>query len=84
MAIRQFLVRLHKVVERRFKWQVPARRRSAFVRTLPDQALAHEGGEDERLCQAALEVERDERLMVEMVEWDTTAGDGWDGVRPLL
>jgi hypothetical protein len=76
MATQQLLVRLPKELARRLKRQVPARRRSAFVQHLLEQALAPEGGEDDPLYQAAMKVEQDDRLMAEMAEWDGTVGDG--------
>jgi len=76
MATQQLLVRLPEELLRRLKRQVPARGRSAFVQHLLEQALAPEGGEDDPLYRAALEVEQDERLMAEMAEWDITFADG--------
>lgn len=76
MATQQLLVRLPEELARRLKRQVPARGRSAFVQRLLEQALAPEGGEDDPLYQAALEVEQDERLAAEMAEWDGTVADG--------
>jgi hypothetical protein len=76
MATQQLLVRLPEELARRLKRQVPARRRSAFVQHLLEQALAPEGGEDDPLYQAALAVEQDERLAAEMAEWDGTIADG--------
>jgi hypothetical protein len=76
MATQQLLVRIPEELARRLKRQVPARGRSAFVQHLLEQALATEGGEDDPLYQAAREVERDERLMAEMAEWDGTVADG--------
>jgi len=76
MAIQQLLVRLPEELARRLKRRVPARGRSAFVQRLLEQALPPDEGEDDPLYRAALEVERDERLMAEMAEWDVTAGDG--------
>lgn len=76
MATQQLLVRLPEELARRLKRQVPARGRSAFVQRLLEQALAPEGGEDDPLYQAALEVEQDEQLAAEMAEWDGTVADG--------
>lgn len=76
MATQQLLVRIPEELARRLRRQVPARGRSAFVQHLLEQALAPEGGEDDPLYQAAREVERDERLMAEMAEWDGTIADG--------
>lgn len=76
MATQQLLVRLPEELARRLKRQVPARKRSAFVQQLLEQALAPEDGEDDPLYRTALEVERDERLGAEMAEWDGTVADG--------
>jgi hypothetical protein len=76
MATQQLLVRIPEELARRLKRQVPARGRSAFVQHLLEQALAPEGGDDDPLYRAAREVERDERLMAEMAEWDGTIADG--------
>lgn len=82
MATRQLLVRLPEELVRRLKRQVPARGRSAFLRHLLEQALAPEGGEDDPLYRAALEVERDERLAAEMAQWDGTVADGLEAEAP--
>ena len=76
MATQQLLVRLPEELARRLKRQVPARQRSLFVQRLLEQALPPDEGEDDPLYQAALAVERDERLTAEMAEWDATTGDG--------
>ena len=76
MATQQLLVRIPEELARRLKRQVPTRERSAFVQRLLEQALAQEGSEDDPLYRTALEVERDERLTVEMGEWDGTVADG--------
>ena len=76
MATQQLLVRLPEELARRLKRQVPARARSAFVQRLLEQALAPDGGGDDPLYHAALEVEQDERLAAEMAEWDGTVADG--------
>ena len=76
MATQQLLLRVPEELARRLRRQVPARGRSAFVQQLLEQALAPEGGEDDPLYRAALEVERDERLAAEMAEWDGTVADG--------
>jgi len=75
MATQQLLVRLPEELLRRLKRQVPARGRSAFVQHLLQQGLAPEGGADDSLYRAALEVEQDERLMAEMDEWEFTFAD---------
>ena len=76
MPTRQLLVRLPEELARRLKRQVPARKRSAFVQHLLEQALAFEDGEDDPLYRIALEVERNDALTAEMAEWDGTIGDG--------
>jgi metal-responsive CopG/Arc/MetJ family transcriptional regulator len=76
MATQQLLVRLPEDLARRFRRQVPARARSAFVQQLLEQALSDKGGEDDPLYQAALAVEHDERLAAEMAEWDGVIADG--------
>lgn len=82
MATQQLLVRLPEELARRLKRQVPARGRSAFVQHLLEQALAPEGSDDDPLYRAALEVEQDERLSAEMVEWDGTVADGLEAEAP--
>ena len=76
MATQQLLVRLPEELARRLKRRVPARQRSLFVQRLLEQALPPDEGDDDPLYQAALAVERDERLTAEMAEWDATTGDG--------
>ncbi len=76
MVMQQLLVRLPEDLARRLKRRVPARKRSAFVQQLLEQALPADEGEDDPLYQAALDVERDERLAAEMAEWDAAVGDG--------
>ena len=82
MATQQLLVRLPEELARRLKRRVPARQRSLFVQRLLEQALSPDEGDDDPLYnddplyQAALAVERDERLAAEMAEWDATTGDG--------
>jgi hypothetical protein len=72
----QVLLRLPEDLASRFRRQVPARGRSAFVQRLLEQALAPDGGEDDPLYRVALEVEQDELLMAEMADWDNTVTDG--------
>ena len=74
--MQQLLVRLPEDLVRRLKRRVAARKRSAFVQQLLEQALPPDEGEDDPLYQAALDVERDERLAAEMAEWDAAVGDG--------
>jgi hypothetical protein len=76
LANTQLLVRLPESLAQRFRKRVPPRQRSAFVQHLLEQALPTAEGDDDPLYLAALEVERDERLEVELSDWDTTVGDG--------
>ncbi len=76
MASEQLLIRLPGELARRLKRRVPPRSRSAFVQRLLEQALPADEGEDDPLYQAALAVERDERLGGEMADWDATIEDG--------
>lgn len=78
MATEQLLLRLPEDLLRKFRRAVPERQRSAFVRTLLEQALAADPDEDsDPLYLAALAVEQDSRLNAEMAEWqDATVGDG--------
>ena len=78
MVTRQLLVRLPEELARRFRRQVPARGRSAFVQRLLEQALAAEAGDDDPLYLIALDVERDKQLSAEMAEWDGTVADGFE------
>jgi hypothetical protein len=83
MATEQLLLRLPDDLVRRFKRSVPSRRRSAFVQQLIEQALPPVQGDDDPLYQAALAVERDERLAGEMAEWEAaTVGDGLTAAPP--
>ena len=76
MSTQQILLRIPDSLAQRFRRQVPARGRSAFMQTLLEHALVPEGSEDDPLYLAALAVEQDENLTAEMAEWDVTAGDG--------
>jgi hypothetical protein len=76
MATQQLLIRIPEDLAQRLKRRVPARARSAFVQKLLEQALPADEGEGDPLYQAALAVERDERLTAEMAEWDVTIDDG--------
>jgi hypothetical protein len=84
MANHPLLLRLPEELIRRFKRQVPPRQRSLFVQDLLERSLPPDAGEDDPLFQAALAVERDERLAAEMADWDAAAGDGLavEGERP--
>ena len=84
MAMQQLLVRLPEDLARRLKRRVPARKRSAFVQQLLEQALLPDEGEDDPLYRAALDVEQDERLTAEMAEWDAVVGDGLTPAAPQV
>ena len=74
----QLLVRLPDDLARRFKRSVAPRQRSRFVQNLLEQALppAH-ADDDDPLYQAAIAVEKDEKLAADMAEWEAeTIGDG--------
>lgn len=74
----QVLIHLSDSLARRFKRHVAARQRSKFIERLLEDALPpDEVAEDDPLYQAALAVEKDERLASEMAEWEEAAlGDG--------
>jgi hypothetical protein len=77
MATTQLLIRLPDDLVRRFKRSVAARRRSAFIQRLLEEALPPEDGDDDPLYQAALAVEKEGELSAEMAEWEVaTVGDG--------
>ena len=80
MTTQALLVRLPDGLVRRLRGHVPARRRSAFVQQLLEDALPpDDGGDDDPLYRAALAVERDAALTDEMMLWDRAmAGDGID------
>ncbi len=77
----QLLIRLPDHLARRFKRRVAVRQRSKFIERLLEEALAPEDvADDDPLYQAALAVERDERLGSEMAEWEeATLSDGLGG-----
>lgn len=77
MTTQQLLVRLPENLVRRLRQRVPARHRSEFVRNLIERALPPDDDSDP-LYQAALALERDERLNAEMAAWDALIGDGLD------
>jgi hypothetical protein len=82
MPTEQLLLRLPDDLVRRFKRNVPSRRRSAFVQQLLEQALPSEQGDDDPLYRVALAVEQDVRLTAEMAEWETaTVADGMRAAR---
>ena len=72
----QVLLRLPEELAARLRRHVPARRRSAFVQQLLEQALPTDDSESGPLYEAALAVQQDQRLAAEMAEWDVTAADG--------
>ena len=76
MGMQRLSVCLPEDLARRLKRRVPARKRSAFVQQLLEQALPADEGEDDPLYRAALDVERDERLAAEMAQWDAAIDDG--------
>ena len=76
VATRQVLLRLPEDLVLRLRRRVPSRGRSAFVQRLLEQALPPDESEDDPLYQAALSVERDEALTVEMQDWDVAVADG--------
>jgi hypothetical protein len=76
----QLLIRLPDSLARRFKRHVAARQRSKYIERLLEEALPPDAvADDDPLYQAALAVEKDERLAAEMAEWEeATLGDGID------
>jgi hypothetical protein len=79
MATQQLLRHLPDELVRRLKRAVPARRRSKFIQDLLEQALPPDGvDESDPLYLAALSVEADETLALEMAGWEPVPGA--DGV----
>jgi plasmid stability protein len=76
LANTQLLVRLPEGLAQRFRQRAPPRQRSAFVQRLLEQALQPTEDDDDPLYLAALEVEREERLMAELSDCGVTVGDG--------
>ena len=78
MSTQALLVRLPETLVRRLRLNVPARRRSAFVQRLLEEALPpDDGSDDDPLYRAALAVERDAGLADEMAMWErATIADG--------
>ena len=77
MATQQLLLHLPDELVRRLKRAVPARQRSRFIQDLLEQALPPDGvADNDPLYQAALAVERDRGLAVELEQWATTGADG--------
>jgi hypothetical protein len=67
----QLLIRLPDALARRFKRRVAVRQRSKFIERLLEESLPPEDiADDDPLYQAALAVEKDERLTSEMAEWE--------------
>lgn len=75
MVMQKILVQVPKDLARRLKRRIPARKRSAFVQHLLEQALPPDE-DDDPLYLAAVAVQQDEKLAQEMAEWDATVGDG--------
>ena len=71
MPTEQVLLRLPEDLVRRFRHNVPARERSAFVRRLLEQALPSADSDNDPLYLAALAVEQDTALGAEMAEWES-------------
>ena len=79
MATQQLLLHLPDELVRRLKRNVAPRHRSKFIQDLLEQALPPDGVvEQDPLYLAALAVEEDEQLAVEMAEWEPATGA--DGV----
>ena len=79
----QLLLRLPDELARRFKCSVPPRQRSRFIERLLEQALPPaEISDSDPLYQAALDVEKDERLAAEMAEWEEAAIDDGFATEP--
>jgi len=79
MATQQLLLHLPDELVRRLKRAVALRQRSKFIQDLLEQALPPDGVvETDPLYLAALAVEEDERLTVEMAEWEPATGT--DGI----
>lgn len=79
MATQQLLLHLPDELVRRLKRAVAPRQRSKFIQDLLEQALPPDGVvETDPLYLAALAVEEDERLAVEMAEWEPATGT--DGI----
>ncbi|HKM64977.1 MAG TPA: hypothetical protein VJY39_21065 [Acidisphaera sp.] len=74
--MQRLVIRLPDDLMQRLRRRVAPRTRSAFVQQLLEQALPPDGDDDDPLYQAALDVERDERLAAEMADWDAVVGDG--------
>lgn len=70
MPTTQLLIRLPDRLVKRFKRSVSPRQRSLFIQRLLEVALPPKDGDDnDPLYQAALAVEKDDKLAAEMVEW---------------
>jgi hypothetical protein len=73
------LLHLPDELVRRLKRAVAPRQRSKFIQDLLEQALPPDGVvETDPLYLAALAVEEDEKLTVEMAEWEPVTGT--DGI----
>ncbi len=73
MAMQQILVHLPEELARRLKRQVPARKRSAFVQKLLEQALLPDKVKADLLYRAAMALEESEWLAAEMGEWEVVS-----------
>jgi len=76
MAMQQVVVCLPEKLALRLKRQVPARKRSAFMQKLLEQALLPDKMRADLLYQAAMAVEEGDWLAAGIDEWDATVGDG--------
>ena len=77
MSTTQLLIRLPDELAKRLKRSVSPRQRSKFIQRLLEEALPLEDGDDDPLYRAAMAVEKEEALGVEMDEWETaTIEDG--------
>jgi hypothetical protein len=78
MSTTQLLIRLPEELARRFKRNISPRHRSKFIQRLLEEALPPEdGGDDDPLYRAALDVEKEDGLAADMADWETaTIEDG--------
>ena len=76
MPTQTLQLRLPEDLVRRLKRRIPAGGRTAFVQHLLEKALPADDVDEDALYQAALEVDRDQKLGAEMADWNATAGDG--------
>ena len=78
MSTTQLLIRLPDELARRFKRNISPRHRSKFIQRLLEEALPPEdGGDDDPLYRASLDVEKEDTLAADMADWETaTIEDG--------